>query len=119
MSVRTRFLLGTASVLFTCVVAANGVAKKQPPVSGTFDSDWGVVKLEQTGHKIKGSYACCGGGSIQGERQGSVINFRWIQKDDAGHGRWSIIKGGKRLEGTWGSGKSKTSGGRWDLTRRN
>jgi hypothetical protein len=87
-------------------------------VSGTYDSNWGPVHLEQSGARIVGTYECCGGGRIAGTLDGSVIFYEWHQSAESGRGRWRVRKNGASLVGTWGSGKSATSGGPWNLVRR-
>lgn len=49
--------------------------------SGTWDGSqgaWGVVRLQQSGNKVTGTYDCCGeGSSIEGTVTGNRLEFRW------------------------------------------
>ena len=92
--------------------------ERRVDVTGSFDSNWGAVHLEQDGARIVGTYECCGGGRIVGTLSGSVIDYAWEQPGTSGHGRWEVVDDGDKLLGTWGTGESRTSGGAWDLKRR-
>ena len=92
--------------------------KQRVDVTGSFDSNYGAVHLEQDGTRIVGTYECCGGGRIVGTLSGSVIDYQWEQPGTSGRGRWEVVDYGDKLLGTWGTGDSRTSGGSWDLKRR-
>lgn len=92
--------------------------KQRVDVTGSFDSNYGAVHLEQDGARIIGTYECCRGGRIVGTLRGSVIDYQWEQPGASGHGRWEVVDYGEKLLGTWGTGESRTSGGAWDLQRR-
>ena len=62
-------------------------------------------------------YECCGGGTVDGTLEGDVIYYEWAQPGSQGRGRWLVVHGGDRLEGTWGAGAAESGGGRWDLDR--
>lgn len=91
--------------------------KVRVDVTGSFDSNYGAVHLEQDGDRVVGTYECCGGGRIVGTLKGSAIDYRWEQRGASGHGRWEVVDYGRKLLGTWGTGESRTSGGTWDLQR--
>lgn len=101
-----------AALLAPLLAVANG----QTDVTGEYESNWEDVTLVQQGDRVKGTYACCGGGTIEGRIvEGRVLRYRWSQPGAEGHGVWRIA--GTRLEGTWGFAASATDGGRWDLQR--
>jgi hypothetical protein len=85
--------------------------------TGSYDSNWGRVDLEQDGTRIVGSYACCGGGRIRGTLTGNVIRYRWSQPGASGHGVWAIGEGGG-LYGSWGYDADEADGGAWNLRPR-
>ena len=87
-------------------------------VTGSYDSNYGPVHLEQSGDRVVGNYECCGGGRIEGYLRDGIIDYKWYQPNASGSGRWKVVNGGDKLVGEWGLGKSRTSGGSWDLTRR-
>lgn len=89
-----------------------------PTITGTFDSNWGPVHLEQSGARVSGTYECCGRGRIAGTLENGVLHYTWDQPGATGRGRWDVRKGGNELTGTWGHGESETSGGPWNLRRR-
>ncbi|MBA3391697.1 MAG: hypothetical protein H0T89_03585 [Deltaproteobacteria bacterium] len=94
------------------VAAAAG---SQVNVSGTYDSNWDKVRLTQDGDRVRGTYVCCGGGTIDGRIiEGRIIRYRWQQPSASGLGVWKIEPGGQ-LSGTWGTASSDQDGGRWDL----
>lgn len=82
-------------------------------VTGQYSSNYDAVTLIQLGDRVTGTYKCCGGGTIEGTIDGRTLHYRWKQPGSWGSGVWQISPG--RLEGTWGSNGSETSGGRWDL----
>jgi hypothetical protein len=89
-------------------------------VTGTYDSNYGVVRLEQHGNYIEGEYVCCGGGTLHGKLDGRVIKFHWEEAGDggagAGQGVWKLAAAGA-LRGSWGYGDSDDDGGEWNLDR--
>ena len=36
-----------------------------PQISGRYDSNWDAVQLVQDGDRVRGTYVCCGGGTIE------------------------------------------------------
>lgn len=93
------------------VAAASG---KYPSISGRYDSNWDEVSLSQDGDRVRGTYVCCGGGTIEGRIQGHVLRYRWKSPAGGwGKGVWTID--GTHLDGTWGWNDDDDDGGRWDL----
>src|SRR5262245_33576299 len=86
-------------------------------VTGTYQSNWDEVKLEQRGKRIWGSYVCCGGGVIEGRIDGNTIKYSWSQGEGVeGRGVWTVVAPGK-LDGTWGWNDDDKDGGDWNLER--
>jgi hypothetical protein len=119
-----------AAILFTHTgssdarKAAPGYRPPPPPaapacveaaVTGSYDSNWGPIKLQQSGNRITGTYECCGGGRIDGTISGNTIRYRWTQPGASGSGIWVVATTGE-LIGTWGNGADDSSGG-WNLRR--
>lgn len=89
-------------------------------VSGDYASNWDDIHLVQDGNRVRGTYVCCGGGTIEGRViENQVIRFEWDEPRGAGHGRGVWVIRGNRLEGTWGRGESADDGGPWNLERKN
>ncbi|MDQ3370382.1 MAG: hypothetical protein M3680_33600 [Myxococcota bacterium] len=100
-----------ALVLAPLIAAAAG---SPPDVSGVYTSNWDEVRLTQDGDRVRGTYVCCGGGTIEGRIiEGRTLRYRWRQPGAAGLGVWTIDGG--QLRGTWGAGTDDDDGGRWDL----
>ncbi len=108
------------SVFVVALVLAASAASAEAPrrsLSGVYTSNWDDVTLEQDGNRIRGTYVCCGGGTIEGRIvEGRVIKYHWSEPRGAGEGEgvWTITPSG-RLEGTWGHGQSVDNGGPWNL----
>jgi hypothetical protein len=85
-------------------------------VTGSYESDFGPVHLEQEGQILGGTYECPGG-SIKGVRNGNEIQHAWQGSDSMGHGSWRLSEDGEELSGRWGFGPSGTEGGEWNLKR--
>jgi hypothetical protein len=72
------------------------------------------VRLTQDGDRVRGTYVCCGGGTIEGRIiEGRTVRYRWKQPGGEGMGVWTIE--GDQLRGTWGWNRDDDDGGRWDL----
>lgn len=108
--------LGFAGLGFVASASAEDTPEqRQVNITGTYQSNYGDVKLSQDGSRVYGTYVCCGGGTIEGKiGPGGTIHYVWRQPNSWGLGVWTIERG--RLAGTWGSGQHESSGGRWDLT---
>jgi hypothetical protein len=88
----------------------------EPAIDGTYNSNWGRVRLMPgRGNRVLGTYECCGGGKIEGTITGNVIRYRWSQPGASGLGIWVVASTGE-LIGTWGVADD-VSGGGWNLTR--
>jgi hypothetical protein len=88
----------------------------QVDVTGGYSSNWDGVRLTQQGNRVRGTYDCCGGGTIEGKILGGrILRYSWKQPGASGAGAWTIGDG--RLDGTWGVGVDEKDGGRWDLVR--
>ncbi len=102
----------------TLAVPLIAIAAGQPraTISGAYTSNWDAVKLYQDGDRVKGTYVCCGGGTIDGRIiDGHLLRYRWKQPNGWGMGVWEID--GDHLSGTWGWDQDDKNGGRWDLVR--
>ena len=112
--------LARAAVVIPLALAASlasADAPRRSTISGTYSSNWDDVTLVQDGTRIRGTYVCCGGGTIEGRLvEGRVIRYHWSEPRGAGEGEgvWTITPSG-RLEGTWGHGQSVDNGGPWNL----
>jgi hypothetical protein len=94
------------------LVAAAGTSS----VSGRYTSNWDDVQLTVSGDRVRGTYVCCGGGTIEGRIiEGRTVRYRWKQPGGEGLGVWTIE--GDQLRGTWGWNRDDDDGGRWDLVR--
>jgi len=83
-------------------------------VTGRYTSNWDDVRLVQDGNIVRGTYVCCGGGTIEGRIiEGRTLRYRWKQPAASGMGVWTID--GDQLRGTWGWNNDDDDGGRWDL----
>ena len=104
-------------MMVAVAAAASATAAPQLDITGDYASNWDDVHLVQEGRYVRGTYVCCGGGTIEGRiYEGRVIRYHWKQAGSEGEGIWEIH--GARLEGTWGTGQSDDDGGRWDLEKK-
>jgi len=75
--------------------------------SGKWDTNWGVVELEQTGKTVDGSYTYKGvRGTITGEISNDTLYFTWIEvkggQKAEGLGYFVLRDKGSRIVGEWG-----------------
>jgi len=76
-----------------------------------------VVRLEQNGNEIKGSFGSKGG-KLWGYLEGSVVNFTWQGTSTrSGTGQWRMTNDPDSLEGSWSTGFGIDMSGTWDLIR--
>jgi hypothetical protein len=102
-------------VLTFSVAAASSPKRAIVNVTGTYSSNWNDVSLVQEGTSVRGTYVCCGGGTIDGRViEGSIIRYTWRQPGGHGEGVWRVTKS-RRLDGTWGLRQSDNDGGPWTL----
>jgi len=104
-------------VFITSAAVASSPKQVSFDVTGDYTSNWDKVHLVQEGTRIRGTYVCCGGGTIEGRIvESNVIRYRWHEPRGAGDGEgmWKITPSGS-LDGTWGHGQSTSDGGPWTL----
>ena len=91
-------------------------AGHQSSITGRYTSNWDDVQLTQDGDRVRGTYVCCGGGTIEGRIiEGRTLRYHWSSSSGEGMGVWKIE--GDHLRGTWGWNRDDDDGGRWDLVR--
>lgn len=129
-----RFLLAA----FLCAVFSVGLAacagqhnapKAQPmPAGKTFTGVWYSPQFEhmhlrQMGDKVSGIFTHQEGGTIEGELDGNLLVFKWIEpgsKEQArrtmkGRGYFQLVTAGEatKLDGEWGYNDEVAGGGPW------
>jgi hypothetical protein len=89
--------------------APSSSAAGVPAYAGKYDSTEGPATITQDGFDVKivydGGHADCTAGE-------ATLVCEWHEGQDYGLARLRRVGGGK-LVGTWGAGKSETSGGEW------
>ena len=87
--------------------------------TGTWDSTWGKMVLEQKGKHIAGTFTGYREGGVSGDLEGDIFLFIWDQRTPRshGHGYLQISPDGTHLEGRWGYMKDDGDGGRWAADR--
>lgn len=127
-----RFVLAALAVLGLGLMNCAGqqhVPKPQPmPVGKNFTGVWYSPQFEhmhlrQTGDKVSGIYTYKSGGRIEGEVDGNVLVFNWIEPGDKekarrtmkGRGYLQLVQEGDttKLVGEWGYSDNVTGGGPW------
>lgn len=94
-----------------------------------FSQQYGEMNMVQNGSSVVGEFKqeqSMRSGKIQGEAEGDVLRFEWIEKkgmvsnrptETRGHGyfRYQIDKGNGDhvLKGEWGLGEASSGGGPW------
>jgi len=87
--------------------------------TGTWDSTWGKMVLEQQGKHVRGTFTGYREGGVSGDLEGDIFRFIWDQRvpRSHGHGYLQISPDGTHLEGRWGYMKDDADGGRWAADR--
>lgn len=129
-----RFLLAALIAAFCSVglgacAGQQKVPKAQPmPAGKNFTGVWYSPQFEhmhlrQTGDKVSGIFTHQEGGTIEGEVDGNLLVFKWIEpgsKEQArrtmkGRGFFQLVEAGEstNLKGEWGYNDQVTGGGPW------
>ncbi len=100
-----------------------------PPAGATFEGVWfseqfDHMYLRKASESVRGIYTYKYGGTMEGEVQGDMLVFRWIDPGDQsearrgheGRGYLKIVEGeyGPSLRGKWGYGEDYVGGGIWE-----
>jgi outer membrane protein OmpA-like peptidoglycan-associated protein len=78
-----------------------GTAPQQRPVSGVYDTNYNLLRLEQDGSTIEGCYDW-DNGTLSGTTDGRVIKFQWIEDGpETGTAVMVLTADGSFLNGLW------------------
>lgn len=123
-----------ALALFVLVASACGpranIPDPQPLPAGQswagvwFSPQFEHMYLRQQGDTVRGVYAYKFGGTLEGEANGNILVFQWIEPGDKsearrevkGKGWLQLVKEGEKtvLKGEWGYNDERTGGGVWE-----
>ena len=94
-----------------------GAAGPPPSFTGTWDTGWGEMHLNQGVKTVTGTYEY-GQGTIEGDLNGKVLNFRWLNRatGESGTGSFTLALYGGSFKGSWQGGNGLSSGTAWDGT---
>ena len=112
----TRALLAAALAVLAVVAVVPGSSARAlaNTWTGTWDTEWGVMALTQTGSQVKGTYPH-DTGHIAGTVTGNLFKGRWTElptrkgPSDAGAVELTMSADGKTLKGRWTYDGSPTS----------
>jgi hypothetical protein len=91
--------------------AAPSSSANVPAYAGKYDSTEGPATIKQSGFDVTITYES---GHADCTAEESTLVCEWHEGQDYGLARLRRVGGGK-LVGTWGTGKSETSGGEWSF----
>ncbi len=88
-----------------------------PNYAGTWDTDFGRMKIYQNGTKVYGSYSWYNG-SFEGYiTSNGIMVVTWEQDGgftcSKGQAQFELNSAGDRFYGTWGCGSRSSGGGNW------
>lgn len=108
----------TLAIVTFLLCSASSV--RAQPVSnefdGLFDTEWGRVRLSQTGDNVTGTYSYGEGGTIEGSVVDGRLQFRYLDGSGAGEGWFELSPDGIDLNGMW-RGDGSPSWGTWGGSR--
>ena len=133
-------LFGTCLLLALLSLSVGGCGTSSPPMpspgpvptGAQFQGVWYSPQFEQmylrrTGDKVRGVYTYKYGGTFEGEVQGNLLMFKWIEpgkasearRDIQGRGYFELTQGpkGPMLKGRWGYNEDAQGGGPWTAER--
>jgi hypothetical protein len=133
---RTQIRLGVLLVLFgaaACGPSTPEIKAGNMPDGGNFSGvyfsqQYGTMNMVQNGNAVVGEYESdMRSGKIQGEVQGDLLRFEWIENkamvsnratETKGHGYFRYLvdagNGQHLLKGEWGLGDKEVGGGPWN-----
>lgn len=89
-----------------------------------YSSQFEHMNLRQSGEKVSGVYTYKNGGRIEGEIDGNLLVFEWVEPGDKqkaqrtmkgrGYLQLSVSEEETLLKGEWGYKDSMTGGGPWE-----
>ncbi len=95
------------------IAAAALLAPQAPPASpppasatelrfdGLWETTYGRMRLRERGDAVRGSYSYAAGSSIEGEREGKRLEFRYTEPAAAGEGWFELSADGQSFAGQW------------------
>lgn len=69
--------------------------------SGAWDTTYGLLRVQQDGATVSGTYSYGGGSTIQGTIEGRRLTFRYQEPTAAGEGWFEVSPDGLRFDGSW------------------
>ncbi|MGC4043086.1 MAG: hypothetical protein QM758_04715 [Armatimonas sp.] len=86
--------------------------RREGDLSGVWESDYGLIRLEQMGASVKGTYTGGGGSTLEGTLSGNTLTLTWTEGTGAtGTATFTFDAAGNSFTGSW---KQKNSnGGAW------
>lgn len=128
--------LGIGLCLLGCGGGASGVKSSPMPEGGNwsgvyFSPQYGEMHIVQNGSAVHGRFKKDErSGDIQGEADGNLLEFEWIEykamvsnrpQETKGHGYFQYLvdpsSGDHLLKGRWGLGDDASNGGEWNAYR--
>ena len=97
----------------TATAAPVASPSAEPPITfaGTYHSTEGLATIDEQGARVTIAYP---GGHADCTSAGKKLTCTWHEGEDYGAANLTQIQG-RKLVGTWGVGKSATSGGTWEF----
>ena len=103
-----------SAALFALFLVSTPAFADKPTFLGTWETNWGLLVIEEADDKLTGKYTGKFSGTIQGAVKEGKLHFTWKQPNaEWGSGVFSLSEDGSKLVGTWGGAKSETNGGKW------
>jgi hypothetical protein len=100
--------------LLLVLVLISSLALAKQSYTGTWQTNWGKVVLEQRGGRVTGKYIGSFNGTIEGKVVEGKLMFKWFQSNgEWGRGYFVLSKDGSKITGRWGGGESDSAGGPW------
>lgn len=86
--------------------------------SGSWESNFGVIVMTQSGSTVTGTYSH-DVGSLQGTVSGNKLTGTWVESDDKGTFTFTLSADGKSFKGSWKETEPDPGqGGGWDGTKK-
>ncbi len=82
-----------------CLVLAPAVTAGEGAFDGEWRTSYGVVKLEQTGNDVTGTYGNAGEFTLQGTVEDHKLTFEYKEGQSSGNAQWTLAESGHSFHG--------------------
>lgn len=117
-TIKNFYLSGKAGTKLKSAIASIPKPVQPGNFNGSWESNFGVIVMTQTGGAVTGTYSH-DAGSLKGTVTGNTLKGTWVESDDKGTFTFTLSADGKSFKGSWQETEPDPGqGGGWDGTKK-